>query len=57
MLIYPRPSKECGKCKEDKNCLCECHNIDLINSKHYEIHIDDEEIKVKPVVDLEHFRP
>ena len=56
MLIYPRPSKECGKCKEDKNCLCECHNLDLINCKHHEIHIDDEEIIVKSVVDLEHFR-
>ena len=56
MLIYPRPSKECGKCQEDKNCLCECHNLDLINCKHHEIHIDDQEFKVKPVVDLENFR-
>ena len=56
MLIYSRPSKECGKCKEDKNCPCECHNIDLINCKHYEIHIEEQEIKVKPVKDLDHFR-
>ena len=56
MLIYPRPSEFCGKCKEDKNCLCECHNIDLINSKHYEIHVDDQEFKVKEIPDLDHFR-
>ena len=56
MLIYPRPSKECGKCQEDKNCVCECHNLDLINCKHHEIHIDDQEFKIKEIPDLDHFR-
>ena len=56
MLIYPRPSKDCGNCKKEKTCSCKCHEIDLINCKHHEIHIDDQEFKVKPVVDLDHFR-
>jgi len=55
VLIYPRPSEFCRKCKEQKTCPCECHNKDLINCKHYEIHIEEMEIKVKPVKDLEHF--
>ena len=57
MLIYPRPSKDCGQCREEKNCECECHNKDLINCKHHEIHYEDFDLKVKPVVDLDHFRP
>lgn len=56
MLIYPRPSEFCDYCKIEKPCPCECHNLDLINSRHYQIHIDDMLIKVKPVVDLDHFR-
>jgi len=56
MLIYPRPSKECGKCYEKDYCSCRCHDVNLINSKHYHIRIEEQEYKVKPVVDLEHFR-
>lgn len=63
-MIYPRlllhrtpcPSTFCGQCRENKNCVCECHNRDLINCGHYEIHIEEFNEPVKPVVDLDHFR-
>ena len=54
-MIYPRPSKDCGKCLEEENCPCECHNKDLMNCKHYEVHIEGLELKANPVVDLDHF--
>jgi len=57
VLIYPRPSEFCGYCKIKKPCTCKCHDLDLINSKHHEIHIEEQEFIVKPVIDLEHFRP
>jgi len=56
MLIFPRPSKYCGFCKMEKICPCECHNKDLANGQHYLIRIEAQEIKVKPVVDLDYFR-
>ena len=56
MLIFPRPSEFCRFCKLEKICPCECHNKDLVNGQHYLIRIEQQEIKVKPVVDLEHFR-
>lgn len=56
MLINSRPSLLCGKCREEKNCICKCHDIDLTDNKHYFIQIEQDEIKVKPVIDLDHFR-
>jgi len=55
-MIYPKPSLFCGKCMFDKKCDCICHDKDVINSKHYEIHEDDQKYTVKAVVDLDHFR-
>ena len=63
-MIYPRlvlhrtpcPSTLCGECRNNKNRVCKCHDIDLINSTHSEIHIEEQEIIVKTVVDLDHFR-
>ncbi len=55
-MIYPKPSKECGLCSKEENCPCECHNRDLINCRHYEVHIEEFNEPVKPVVDLDHFR-
>jgi len=57
MLIFDKPSLDCGGCLDDLNCKCLCHVEDLINCKHYEVHRDDTVLyKVKPVVDLDHFR-
>jgi len=56
MLIYPKPSELCELCQIEKNCSCECHKSDVINSKHYEIHREESIIDVKSVVDLDHYR-
>lgn len=56
MLIQPRPSANCKFCELEKDCPCECHNRDLVNGRHYLIRIEAQEIKVNPVVDLDHFR-
>jgi len=58
MLIFPKPSLDCGGCLKGLECDCLCHIEDLINCKHYEVHRDDSvKYVVKPVVDLDHFRP
>jgi len=56
MLIYPRPSEFCYSCLPGIFCECKCHDLDLINSKHQVIRIEEMEIKVKPNKDLDHFR-
>jgi len=56
VLIYPKPSNDCDKCHIMNDCDCECHKSDVINCRHYEVHREQFTGKVKPVVDLEHFR-
>jgi len=55
-MLIKKNDPLCGKCLVDKNCDCECHTKDLVNGRHYEIHEDNMEFNVKPVVDLDHFR-
>jgi len=54
-LIFPKPHSNCGKCLKENDCDCICHFEDITNGKHYEIHREVGEIKVKPTKDLEHF--
>ncbi len=56
MLIFRRPSEFCDYCKVENPCTCQCHEKDLISGHHYHVHIEEFLGKVKPVVDLEHFR-
>ena len=56
LLIYPKPSGNCGKCQIEKDCLCECHKSDVINCKHYEVRREEFTGEVKPVVNLDYFR-
>ncbi len=55
MLIQKNDSL-CGKCLVDKNCTCLCHTEDIVSGQHYEVKRSDFLGKVKPVVDLDHFR-
>ncbi len=56
MLIYPRPSEFCDYCNVENPCTCQCHEKDLINSKHYHVHIEEFAGQVNATVNLEHFR-
>ena len=55
MLIQKNDSL-CGKCLVYKNCDCLCHSEDIVSGQHYEVKRNDFLGKVKPVVDLDHFR-
>ena len=55
-MIFPKPHSKCRKCFENNNCDCLCHVKDLTDGQHYEIKEEPFTIKVKPVVDLDHFR-
>jgi len=55
-MLNPRPSEKCGLCYVEKKCSCACHTDGLVVGHHFEVHIDDIQYKVKPVVDLEYYR-
>jgi len=55
-MLISRNDPLCGKCLIEKECDCDCHIKDLVNGRHYEIHEEPYDLKVKPVVDLDHFR-
>jgi len=55
-LIFDKPDLKCGWCLEHLDCDCICHKEDMTDNKHYHITRDDAIYKVKPVVDLDHFR-
>lgn len=50
------PLSNCRKCHEIKICDCLCHEEDIIQNRHYEIHREPFDFKVQPVRDLDHFR-
>lgn len=56
-MIHPRPSEYCMKCKETKECLCACHEIEVHDkTKHYFIYQESLEMVAKSEKSLEHFR-
>jgi len=55
-MLIQKNDPLCGKCLVEKECDCLCHIKDVVSGRHYEIHEQPFEIKVKPVVDLDHFR-
>jgi len=55
-MLISRNDPLCGKCLVDKNCDCICHVKDVVWGHHYEIHDEPFNLKVKSVVDLDHFR-
>ena len=55
-MLIQKNDPLCGKCLVDGNCDCLCHVKDVTWGHHFEIHEDSIEFKVKPVVDLDHFR-
>ena len=56
MLIFDKPSLECGWCLQHLNCDCLCHNEDMTDNKHYHIVREETNLVVKSVVDLDHYR-
>ena len=55
-MLIQKNDPLCGKCLVDNNCDCLCHIEDIISGRHYEIHRENLDFKVKPVRDLDHFR-
>lgn len=56
MTIFDFGDPNCLRCKDVRKCDCLCHEEDLVNGRHYKIGREVEDIIVKPVVDLDHFR-
>lgn len=55
-MLIQKNDPLCGKCLVDKNCDCLCHTEDIVSGRHYEIHREEFDGNVNPVVDLDHFR-